>query len=114
MQKIRTIKFFKSYFMDFYISLPKNVRDKINYSLYMVETQLVIPTKFFKQIKASNGLFENRTEFAGNIYRIFCCMDSGSIVILFNGFQKKTQKTPKNEIEIAERLKEEYFKSKEN
>ena len=58
------------------------------------------------------GLFEIRIEFESNIYRIFCCFDEGNLVVLFNGFQKKTQKTPKSEIEKAMRIKEEYFEFK--
>ena len=58
-------------------------------------------------------IFEIRIEVASNIYRVFCCFDKGNLVVLFNGFQKKTQKTPKNEIELAEKLKKEYFNEKE-
>ena len=58
------------------------------------------------------GLFEVRVEYQSNIYRIFCCFDQGQLVVLFNGFQKKTQKTPNDEIDRAMRLKEAYFKSK--
>jgi len=59
-----------------------------------------------------DGLFEVKIEFESNIYRIFCCFDQDRLVVLFNGFQKKTQKTPKNEIEKAMRLKNEYFELK--
>ena len=59
-----------------------------------------------------DGLFEILIEYQSNIYRIFCCFDQGQLVILFNGFQKKTQKTPKIEIEKAMKLKQEYFKQK--
>ena len=59
-----------------------------------------------------DGLYELRIEYEGNIYRIFFCFDGGKIVILFNAFQKKTQKTPKSEIEKAKRLKKEYYGSK--
>ena len=48
-----------------------------------------------------------------NIYRIFCCLDGGAIVVLFHGFQKKTQKTPEKEIRRSEAIKKEYFRSKE-
>jgi len=57
-------------------------------------------------------LFEIRIEFESNIYRIFCCFDEGNLVVLFNGFQKKSQKTPKREIEKAIRIKAEYFEYK--
>lgn len=56
-----------------------------------------------------DGLFEIRIEYESNIYRIFCCFDEGQLVVLFNGFQKKTQKTPIGEIEKAMKLKKEYF-----
>ena len=112
MDKIRSIKLYKSYFKDFYIAQSKGVRDKINYSLYMVETMKIIPSKFFRNIEGSEGLYEIRTEYGGNIYRVFCCMDADPIVVLFQGFQKKTQKTPAKEIKMAERLRKEYFKDK--
>lgn len=112
MDKIRSIKLYKSYFKDFYIAQSKGVRDKINYSLYMVETMKIIPSKFFRNIEGSEGLYEIRTEYGGNIYRVFCCMDADFIVVLFQGFQKKTQKTPAKEIKMAERLRKEYFKDK--
>ena len=68
----------------------------------------------YLSIEGKKGLFEIRIELGGDIFRVFCCFDEGSLVILFNGFQKKTQKTPSREIEKAERLMKEYFKSKES
>lgn len=67
-------------------------------------------------MEGTDGLYEIRIEVESNIFRIFCCFDDGNIVILFNGFQKKTQKTPKVEIEKTLRLKQEYFdlKNKSN
>lgn len=60
----------------------------------------------------TEGLYEIRIQFESNIYRIFCCFDKGNLVVLFNAFQKKTQKTPKGEIDLAIKLKEEYFSAK--
>ncbi len=71
-----------------------------------------VPLKFLAPITGYDGLFEVKVEFESNIYRVFCCFDKGRLVVLFNGFQKKTQKTPKKEIEKAMRLKKEYFESK--
>ena len=71
-----------------------------------------IPKKLFEPISGYAGLFEIRVEFESNIYRIFCCFDEGNLVVLFNGFQKKTEKTPKKEIEKAMKIKEEYFEYK--
>ncbi len=73
-----------------------------------------MPITILKSIEGKKGLFEIRVEFGGDIFRVFCCFDEGSLVILFNGFQKKTQKTPSGEIEKAERLMKEYFESKES
>ena len=113
MERIRHIKLFKNYFKDFYINQIEVVRDKINYVLRLVETQKVIPKRFFRAIEGVDGLFEIRVEAEGNIFRIFCCFDDGSLIILFHGFQKKTDKTPKREIERAVMIMREYFKSKE-
>ena len=88
------------------------VRDKINFVLRLIETQRIIPKKFFRSIEESDGLFEIRVELNSNIYRIFCCLDEGAVVVLFHGFQKKSQKTPKGEIKRAERIKKEYFDEK--
>ena len=65
-------------------------------------------------MEGSEGLYEVRVEVGSNIFMIFCCFDEGALVILFNGFQKKTQKTPKKEIEKAKRLMTEYFNEKRN
>ncbi len=113
MEKIRFIKLFKNYFKEFYVMQTKVVRDKINFVLQMVETQRMIPKKFFRFIEGSDGIYEIRVEIESNIYRIFCCMDEGALVVLFHGFQKKSQKTPLKEIKKAETIKKEYFKSKE-
>jgi phage-related protein len=71
-----------------------------------------IPKKFFDQVTGSEKLYEIRIEFEGNIFRIFCCFDEGSLVVLFNGFKKKKQKTPKKEIEKALQIMQEYFEYK--
>lgn len=89
------------------------VRDKINFVLRLVETQRLIPKKFFRHIEGSDGIYEIRVEIDSNIYRVFCCLDKGAVVVLFHGIQKKSQKTPLKEIKRAETIKKEYFKSKE-
>lgn len=71
-----------------------------------------VPEKFLKHLEGTEGLYEIRVEFQSNIFRIFCCFDEGRLVVLFNGFQKNTQKTPKNELEKAERLMKEYYQTK--
>ena len=95
-------------------SLSKEVLRKIYQIFIYIMTLEQVPTKYLKAITNVKGLFEIRIEEGGNIYRIFCCMDEGNLVVLFNGFQKKTQKTPVGEIEKAQRIMEEYFAQKDN
>ena len=112
MDRHRKLIFFKNYFEDFFNSLPAKVQDKIDYVLFLVTVADRIPSKFFEHLSGTDGLYEIRIEFESNIYRIFCCFDSGNLVVLFNGFQKKSQKTPQSEIDKALKIKEEYFKLK--
>ncbi len=113
-EKIRTIKFYKNYFKEFYVEQEDDVRRKINYSFSMVETQRIVPRKFFRHIEGSDGIYEIRAEYQGNIYRVMCCLDKEAVVVLFQGFQKKSQKTPQKEIKLAENLRKQYFKEKED
>lgn len=87
---------------------------KIYQVFVYIMTEEMVPAKFLRNIEGVKDLYEIRVEHESNIYRIFCCFDEGNIVILFNAFQKKTQKTPRNEIEKAKRIKDEYFKAKES
>ena len=95
--------------MDFYVDQNTKVQDKLDYIFRVIRTVDNIPEKFLKHIEGTDGLYEIRIEFAGNNFRVFCCFDKGNLVVLFNAFQKKTQKTPKQEIELAAKLKKEYF-----
>ena len=108
----REIKFHDNHFMEFYQELDEKVKQKIKYVLELIKQVEQVPEKFLKHLTGTDGLYEIRIEYQSNIYRIFCCFDKGNLVILFNGFQKKTQKTPNNELEKAEKLKKEYFENK--
>ena len=112
MEKRRQIIYFRNYFFDFFNTQTERVKDKIDYVLFLITVAERIPGKFFKYIEGTDGLFEIRLEFEGNIYRIFCCFDEGKLVILFNGFHKKSQKTPRKEVDKAIRVKNEYFREK--
>lgn len=107
----REIRFYKSYFIDFYIDQNQKVQEKIEYVFKLIRIVDRIPTKFLKHIENTGGLYEIRIKSGSDIYRIFCCFDKGEIVILFNAFQKKTQKTPIREIEKGLKLKQEYFQN---
>ena len=109
MDKKRQLIYFRSYFSNFFNKQPEKIKDKIDYVLYLVTVADPIPRKFFEQMTGYEGLFAIRIEFRSNIYRIFCCFDKGNLVVLFNGFQKKSQKTPKKEVEKAMRIMQEYF-----
>lgn len=108
----REIRFYKNYFNEFYIAQSEKVRRKIAQTLVWLQTLERLPITILKSIEGKGGLYEIRIEFGGDIFRVFCCFDEGALVILFNGFQKKTQKTPLAEIEKAEKLMKEYFKNK--
>lgn len=103
----RKIIAYKHYFKEFFDGLDQESQDKILYVLMLLQTHDRMPVKFIKLIR--DGLYELRVEWKGNIYRIFFCFDEGFVVILFNGFQKKSQKTPLKEIDKAMQLKEEYY-----
>jgi phage-related protein len=109
MDQLRKLIFYKNYFEEFFYSLPDKVQDKIDYVLFLITITDRIPRKFFEHVTGTDGLFEIRIEFESNIYRIFCCFDEGKLVVLFNGFQKKSQKTPQKEIDRALKIKQEYF-----
>lgn len=106
----RKIITFGNYFRSFIDSVDDSVRRKIDYVLDMLKTQKRINSKFVKLIK--DDVYELRVEWESNIYRVFFIFDEGNIVVLFNGFQKKTRKTPQVEIEKALKIKEEYYEYK--
>lgn len=109
----REIRFYKHYFNEFYVAQSEKVRRKIAQTLIWLQTLDRLPCSILRSIEGKKGLFEIRIEFGGDIFRVFCCFDKGSLVILFNGFQKKSQKTLLGEIEKAEMLMKEYFRDKE-
>ena len=112
MQQIRELLFYRHYFHEFFDEQSEKVKQKIDYVLFVLTHAERVPEKFLKHIEAQRGLYEIRVEVGSNIFRIFCCFDKGKIVVLFNGFQKKTQKTPKGEIDFAVKLMNEYFENK--
>ena len=112
MEKERTIRAYKHYFAQFISSVQAGALKKIRYTLDLLKTQERLSEKFVKSLR--DGLFELRVEHESNIYRVFFIFDNGNIVILFNGFQKKSQKTPKAEIDKALKLKNEYYATKGN
>ncbi len=85
---------------------------KIEWTLNLIRVTPIVPIKYFKHLEGTKGLYEVRVEVGSNIYRIFTFFDKGNLVVLGNGFQKKSQKTPKQEIEKALKIMEEYENEK--
>ncbi|OYQ52575.1 type II toxin-antitoxin system RelE/ParE family toxin [Flavobacterium aurantiibacter] len=110
--KLRTISLYKNYFSDFYEKQKPKVREKILWTLRIIETLPLVPTDYFKHLEGTDGLYEIRIKMGSDIFRIFCFFDKGKLIVLGNGFQKKTQKTPKSEIEKAIKIKKEYESEK--
>jgi phage-related protein len=108
----RKVIAYKNYFLDFYKEQNDKVQRKIEWTLKLIETNQQIPEKYFKHMTNTNGLYEIRVEVGSNIYRIFSFFDKGNLVVLGNAFQKKSQKTPKKEIERALKIKDEYERAK--
>ncbi len=108
MTYIRQVIAYKNYFLNFYKELPDNVQAKIEWTLNLIRVTQQVPEKYFKHLESSKGLYEIRVEVGSNIYRIFSFFDKGNLVVLGNAFQKKSQKTPKKEIEKALKIMEEY------
>lgn len=110
--KVREVIAYKDYFENFLKSQPQKVQDKIFKIIEAIETLERVPTNYLKFLVGTDGLYEARIQLGSNIWRVCCFFDNDKLVILLNGFQKKTQKTPKNEIEKALKLMKEYFDHK--
>ncbi len=105
----RKLSTYGKYFIEFYTKLDKDLQEKIDWVFELVKTVDFIPKKYFQHLENTDGIFEIRIEYESNIYRVLCFFDEGNLVILINAFQKKTQKTPKSQIELAGKLKKQYF-----
>ena len=111
---IRNIFYYRQYYPDFFETLRPEIQIKFNWTLGLIATLERVPVKFFKHIEGTDGIYEIRVEVRSEIFRVFSFFDKGQLVVLVNGFQKKSQKAPKKEIELAEKLKKQYFSEKED
>ncbi len=112
-QKFRHITFYKDYFQEFFVSQRDKVKDKIIWTLDLIEELERIPDTYLKHLENTDGLYEIRVQQGSDIFRIFCFFDHGKLIVLANGFHKKTQKTQVKEIEKALKIKEEYENTKQ-
>ncbi|WP_285058068.1 type II toxin-antitoxin system RelE/ParE family toxin [Pedobacter ginsengisoli] len=110
MNKVREVVAYKNYFEDFLREQPKKVQDKIFKIIEAIEILERVPLNYLKYVEDTQGLYEVRIKLASDIWRVFCFFDKGKLVILLNGFAKKSQKTPKDELLKAIRLMNEYHK----
>ncbi|MHC1690079.1 MAG: type II toxin-antitoxin system RelE/ParE family toxin [Bacteroidales bacterium] len=111
--KFRTVILYKNYFNDFYEKQTKKVKDKIVWTFKLIETTQQVPAEYLTHMDDTDSLYEIRIKQGSNIYRVFCFFDQGKIIVIINGFLKKTQKTPKSEIIKALRIKKEYENEEE-
>ncbi len=111
-KKFRTAVFYKDYFEQFFVKQNNRVKEKIIWTIRLVEDVEVVPSIYLKSITGTNGIYEIRIQTGSDIFRIFCFFDKENLVVIGNGFQKKTQKTPKNEIIKAIQIKLNYENEK--
>lgn len=110
--KVRTVFAYKTYFSDFYDRQRLKVRDKIIWTIWIIEHLQQVPEEYLKHLEDTDGLYEMRVQQGSDIFRIFCFFDEGQLVVLANGYHKKTHRTPKSEIEKAIRIKKQYEQEK--
>ena len=110
--KYRTIIAYKNYFEEFLIEQSQKVKDKIIWTFLLIEEIEQVPDTYLKHLEGTDSLFEIRVQTGTDIFRIFCFFDQGKLVVLANGFHKKSRKTPKQEIAKALRIREEYYEDK--
>jgi len=110
--QIRSLKVYGNDFWEFYNKQTKKVQDRILWTIRLFRDIQFVPEKYLKHLEGTDGIYEIRVSSGNNIFRIFCFFDEGQLVILLNGFQKKTQKTPAEEIERAKKLKKQYYEYK--
>lgn len=111
-KEFREVVFYKDYYLNFFKKLNPDVKKKFDWTLLLLTSLERIPEKYLKHITDYKDIYEVRIEFGSNIYRIFCFFDKDQLIILLNSYQKKTQKIPKPELELAIKLRKEYYHEK--
>ena len=102
-QKLRFIIFYKDYFEDFFLKQRAKVQDKIIWTFDLIEAIPKVPETYLKNIEDTDGLYEIRVQSGSDIFRIFCFFDQGQLIVLANGYQKKSQKTTcKRQLQMQE------------
>jgi len=114
---VREVNFYKSRsgtspINDFLDSLSGKQLQKITWVLEIIEELQIVPKQYIKKLVNTDDIWEVRVISSSNIFRLLGFFDGGNLVILTNGFVKKTQKTPKKEIMLAEKRKKDYLERK--
>ena len=112
MKKHRTIIFYKNYFQEFFDKQREKVKDKIIWTLELLEELERVPETYLKHVENTDGLYEIKVSTTFKEIRILCFFDESKLVVVINWFFKKSKKAPKQEIELGERLKNEYLEIK--
>lgn len=110
----REIFYYRDYYLKFFSKLKPEVQRKFNWTLKLVATTERVPVKFFKYLKGTTGIFEIRIEVGSEIFRVLSFFDDGRLIVIMNAFQKKSQKIKTIEIELAERIRKQYFDEKKS
>ena len=110
----REIVFYQHHFEDFFAKQSVKVQKKILAVLDLITVLERVPVEYLKHLEGTHRLYQIRVQFASDAFRLFHFFDEGKLVVVRNGFQKKSQKTPRSELERAMRLREDYFSEKRN
>jgi len=109
---IRPVFYYKNFYLDFFQCLNSDVKKKLIWTIKFIATSQSVPVEFLKRIENANGLYEIRLEVGADFYRVLCFFDNEKLIILINGFRKKSKRTSIREIELGQRIKKEYFYEK--
>jgi phage-related protein len=110
--EIRSLKVYGDDFWTFYNNRSKKVQNRIIWAIRLIRDTPIVSEKYLKHLTGTDALYEVRISSGSDAFRIFCFFDEGQLIILLNGFQKKTQKTPAKELERAKNLKTQYYEDK--
>ena len=108
--KYRSVETYNNYFEEFFDQQSIKVQNKIIWTFELIEDIERVPTTYLEHIE--DGIYEIRVKSGSNVYRIFAFFDQNRLIIVMNGFQKKTRKTPKTEIRKAKKIRIEYEQEK--
>ena len=111
-ERVREVVEFENHFSEFLKKQPVKVQNKVFKIIEAIETLERVPSNYLKMLVGTNGLYEARIQLGSDIWRVFCFFDQGKLVIVLNGYTKKTKKTPKNEIKKALHLMQKYYDTK--